>query len=202
MNDPHTPRRVRYAGLAALAFSLLPASVSAGPYVGAGAAATVGSGHPSVSVGYRTPGKLWRGELGIYFLDRDRGKTTATGALGPTISAERFDLKTRLHYAEFSHALRRRESGEPSGLELGLGLGLVRVAKQTRVELRSGGEIYSNDVVWKTIPLFRIAYVRPVHERVDLGFDMRYLMTSDEHGGKGVGGWNFALSARWRFLGD
>lgn len=178
-------------------FAFGASTAFAGGYAGAGVAVTPGSAHPALAVGYRTPGKAWRGELGAHFLDRERGKATASGALGPTISAERFDLKTRFYYGDFSYALRRRDKAEPSGLELGLGAGVVRVAKQTRVELKNGREFYSNDAVWRAFPLFRIGYSREVVSGVDLGVDGRYLMTGIEHGGKGVGGWSFAFIARF-----
>ena len=168
----------------------------AGPYAGVGAAVTPGSGHPSLAVGYRTPGRMWRAEAGGHFLDRERGNSTATGALGPTISAERFDLKTRFFYSDVSYALRRRDRAEASGLEFGLGAGLMRVAKQTRVELKNGGEFYHNDVAWRLYPLFRIGYARELRPGLELGVDGRYLMTGTEHGGKGVGGWSFGFTAR------
>ena len=186
--------------LAGFFLSLLAGPAAAGPYAGTGLGFTESSASPALSLGYRSPGKAWRGELGGELLDRERGRSSPSGTLGPSIAAERFNLRTRFFYADLSHALPKAhsESWTPSGFELGLGAALIRAAKMTRVEQKGGlPELYSYDVVWRLFPELRVAFVRTVHPQLELGLEGRYILTGDAHGGKGTGGWRFQLGLRW-----
>ena len=196
MNESKIALKTLLGALFVLAAFTVGASAEPAPYAGLGAAATFGSGHPTWMTGVR--GKHWRAELGGHILDRERGKTAATGTLGTTITAERYDLRTRFFYTDLSWRLLRKDTAKPSGLEFGFGTALLRVVKDTRIEFNTGaGEYYSHDVVWKVTPLLRVAYVRPTEGPVEFGFDGRLVMSGNSHGGKNIGGWSFALSARF-----
>ncbi len=178
---------------------LTASTAGASPYAGVGAAGTFNSGHPSLMAGYRTD--WWRGEIGTNLFDRRQGKSAASGTLGTTITAERFDLRTRLFYSDLSLRLHRKDTHQPSGLEIGIGMALMRVAKDIRIERNSGlGELYSHDVVWRGLPMLRLAFVKPAKGKIELGLDARYVMSGDAHGGKDVGGWWFFLTARFHPL--
>jgi len=192
-------RRARPVRNSFFVLLLTASAAGASPYAGAGAVATFGSGHPAWMLGIRRT--YWRAELGGHFLDRERGKSAATGSLGPTITAERFDLRTRFFYSDLSWRLSRRDTGKPSGLEMGFGPALMRIVKDTRIE-RNGGlpELFSHDVVWRVLPVFRIAYIKPTEGRIEFGVDGRVILSGNSHGGKSIGGWSFSLSARFHPL--